>query len=655
MTMAGASTAGAATLQFLGLEPEPPVNPEWLALSGDGASLYVVGDHDDAVATYARNPATGALTLVETEHDGTAGVDGLDGARAVAVSPDDQHVYVASVVDDAVAVFARDAGTGALGFIESERNGVGGVEGLDGAFAVTVSPDGTSVYVASIDAGAIASFHRDTGTGELEFVEAELDGTAGVDGLAGALAVAVSPDNASVYVASLIDDAVVVFDRDVGTGALDFVERERDGVAGVDGLDNGESVAVSPDGAHVYVASSGDHAVAAFARDPGTGALSFIEAERDGVAGIDGLLGIHALALSADGASLYAAGSGDNTIALFTRDAGTGTLSFVEALRDGFGGVDGLYGAEFVAPSPDGGHVYVASTADDAVAIFGQRCGNGVLDPGEECDDGNTLPDDGCEPTCTPTGCGDGAIAGVEECDDGNILSGDCCTPGCELEPENSPCADDGSACTEDRCDGDGACGNSPIIGPCDDGNPCTQDDACSAGVCTGIAGPTSGCRAPNKGRVLLRGDRLTWLWANGQETDLAALGDPYLFGGTDYFLCIYDASADPQPRFAALAPAGGSCAQERPCWRDGIGNLRIDYVDVFGTPDGLFMIRLKAGPDGTARVLVRGKGPNLDVPALPFVPPVTIELHTEEGECWGADYDTPMVNDGDVFKARFE
>ena len=28
-------------------------------------------------------------------------------------------------------------------------------------------------------------------------------------------------------------------------------------------------------------------------------------------------------------------------------------------------------------------------------------CGNGVMDPGEECDDGNTAPFDGCQPDCT--------------------------------------------------------------------------------------------------------------------------------------------------------------------------------------------------------------------------------------------------------------
>ncbi|MFW5924634.1 MAG: hypothetical protein ACOCV4_00620 [Myxococcota bacterium] len=36
-------------------------------------------------------------------------------------------------------------------------------------------------------------------------------------------------------------------------------------------------------------------------------------------------------------------------------------------------------------------------------------CGNGTLEPGETCDDGNTVADDGCDPSCqvesTPSGC----------------------------------------------------------------------------------------------------------------------------------------------------------------------------------------------------------------------------------------------------------
>src|SRR5207249_455274 len=33
------------------------------------------------------------------------------------------------------------------------------------------------------------------------------------------------------------------------------------------------------------------------------------------------------------------------------------------------------------------------------------QCGDGVLDPGEECDDGNVQSGDGCSATCRPEVC----------------------------------------------------------------------------------------------------------------------------------------------------------------------------------------------------------------------------------------------------------
>ncbi len=61
-------------------------------------------------------------------------------------------------------------------------------------------------------------------------------------------------------------------------------------------------------------------------------------------------------------------------------------------------------------------------------------CGNGVLDDGEECDDGNTTDGDGCAAGCaleyTP-GCGNGVLDAGEECDDGNNADGDGCSAGC--------------------------------------------------------------------------------------------------------------------------------------------------------------------------------------------------------------------------------
>jgi cysteine-rich repeat protein len=60
------------------------------------------------------------------------------------------------------------------------------------------------------------------------------------------------------------------------------------------------------------------------------------------------------------------------------------------------------------------------------------RCGNGELEAGEECDDGNQVAADRCLTTCKLATCGDGIKrAPVEECDDGNRVDGDGCSRAC--------------------------------------------------------------------------------------------------------------------------------------------------------------------------------------------------------------------------------
>src|SRR5262245_33144671 len=60
-------------------------------------------------------------------------------------------------------------------------------------------------------------------------------------------------------------------------------------------------------------------------------------------------------------------------------------------------------------------------------------CGNGRLEPGEECDDGNAIDGDGCHHDCTLEACGDGVVVAGEECDDGNAIDGDGCDHNCTL------------------------------------------------------------------------------------------------------------------------------------------------------------------------------------------------------------------------------
>ena len=59
-------------------------------------------------------------------------------------------------------------------------------------------------------------------------------------------------------------------------------------------------------------------------------------------------------------------------------------------------------------------------------------CGDGVVQAGEVCDDGNQDDSDACLVTCSPAKCGDGEVqAGVEACDDGNADDLDACSDAC--------------------------------------------------------------------------------------------------------------------------------------------------------------------------------------------------------------------------------
>jgi uncharacterized repeat protein (TIGR01451 family) len=271
--------------------------------------------------------ADAKLTFVEVHFDSIGGVDGLWDVKSVAVSPDGKHLYAAGFTDSAVGVFSRDPTTGALTFLESQRDDAEGVDGLGGVRFVTVSPDGKHLYAASQTDNAVAVFSRNSTTGSLTFVEAQQDGVGGVDGLFIVTSVTISPDGKHVYTTSHGDDAVAVFSRSSTTGALTFMEVQKDGVGGIDGLFAAASVVVSPDGKHVYTASIGYDAVAVFSRNSTTGALTFVEAHQDGVAGVDGLDGASSLASSPDGKHLYTTGQIDDAVAVFSVATTTNSTS----------------------------------------------------------------------------------------------------------------------------------------------------------------------------------------------------------------------------------------------------------------------------------------------------------------------------------------
>ena len=72
---------------------------------------------DAALVVFRRDPQSGTLTYVETQHGGVTGVEGMRLPNFVRPSPDGAYLYVSSY--DAVVVFARDAATGQLTFVQA--------------------------------------------------------------------------------------------------------------------------------------------------------------------------------------------------------------------------------------------------------------------------------------------------------------------------------------------------------------------------------------------------------------------------------------------------------------------------------------------------------------------------------------------------------
>ncbi|MCP4201263.1 MAG: lactonase family protein [bacterium] len=331
-----------------------------------------------------------------------SGIQGLRGVRQVALSPDGKHAYAAVALDDALIVFSIHSATGKLTFVESFFDTDVGIDGLDSARSLAVSPDGKNVYVAALVDSSISWYDRDSGTGKLTFNAIIKDTDVGIDGLGGAHAVVVSPDGEHVYVAARSEDEVSVFTRAGATGDLTFLEIEDDGVGGVDGLDAAEALALSPDGEHLYVAGENDNAVAVFERETAAGAnfgkLTFLEVEREGVGGVDGMTGANGVAVSPDGDNVYVAcertGGGGDWAAVFTRDdnsmSGTfGELTFVQDLQEeDFGtATTGIFAFctgvgpdnSGVAVTPDDSQAYLTNPFRGTVAVFDRSVVDGSL------------------------------------------------------------------------------------------------------------------------------------------------------------------------------------------------------------------------------------------------------------------------------------
>jgi DNA-binding beta-propeller fold protein YncE len=398
--------------------PAPFLGSNAVAISRDGKNVYVAASRSDAIAIFRRNARTGKLT----QRSGTAGciaakgasgcaeARGLNGPNSVAVSADGKNVYATSLISDAVTTFRRKGSTGAL----TQLRGVSGCianravpgcaagRALDGPDVVTVSPDGDNVYVGAFIGNAVAAFARNASTGALTqpsdatgcTTNAPTDGCATGLALAAPEGMAISADGNNVYVATAVSNALGVFTRNPSTGGLTqatdgtgcIVNSPLSGCTTGTQLGGANAVAVSSDDDNVYVTSLLSNSLTTFNRAPSTGQLT----QQTGtsacviyVLAVGCSLGRafsapEGLAVSSDGASVYAAAFKSGAVDVFNRNADSGAL-IQKPRRRGCLTKPGtpdcararaLRGVSSVAVSPDGKHLYSGSFASDAVGVF---------------------------------------------------------------------------------------------------------------------------------------------------------------------------------------------------------------------------------------------------------------------------------------------
>ena len=153
----------------------------------------------------------------------------------------------------------------------------------------------------------------------------------------------------------------------------------------------------------------------------------------------------------------------------------------------------------------------------------GGQCGNGAIDPDEECDDGSRNSDsapDACRTNCTVPHCGDGVADSGEDCDLNDFRSATCqslglgngdlqCTPDCTLDRSGCTCGngavDPGEECDYGRDNSDtepNACRTNCTVAHCGDGvtdlgeecddgpqNSDSEPDACRTNCITHYCG----------------------------------------------------------------------------------------------------------------------------------------------------------------------
>lgn len=425
----------------------------FLALSPSGHRLYIGGTDVGQWRVWVIDATTNTtLTNIAIQEPRGMAIDPL-GTRLYVASADD-HVYVVDTSTNAVITSIPVAGP----------------------WGVVVSPDGSRVYTSNYFSISVTAIDTASDT---------VIGTLPLPGGAGPKGLAIAPSGATLYVTRPSLNGVAVIDT--ATFTLTTT---------VTGIGNDPSrIAVNPAGTQAYAACE-------------NGNLFVIDTASNTVVANVPVSPNGGIGVTPDGTKLYAL-KGNAPPDIKVLDA---TTYAVLTTITGLGGAnsEGLFIGP-ICPGCDDGN---PCTADACNTVSGVCTHTNITGPCSS--DGNLCTDDVCDgsgscthpPVTAGASCNDGLYCnGSDTCDNGGtcVHTGDPCTGGPEcadtcneatntcIADVSTPCTNDGNACTNDHCDGAGACIHPPNVASCDDGLFCTGVDTCAGGSCQHTGNPCTG------------------------------------------------------------------------------------------------------------------------------------------------------------------
>ena len=299
-------------------------NPEFLALHPNGRVVYALtqvktadGKNSAAVAAFALDPATGRLTLLNTEPTGRGGLTHL------AVDATGRMVVAASYGNSYVVSFplAADGRVGTTASLLDQAGPLGPKSDRQNAphpHSVTISPDNRFAFVADLGVDRVFSYALAPETGAIALNAA---GAVTIEAGAGPRHTKFSPDGKSFYVLNELDGSVTACRYDAARGVATPFQRVSTEPDDYAGRHSCSELRVHPNGRFVYAANRGPNTITVFARDEATGALTRLEVVPTGGQNPRNFN------LTPDGAWLVCGHQDSGNLTVFKVNAATGRLT----------------------------------------------------------------------------------------------------------------------------------------------------------------------------------------------------------------------------------------------------------------------------------------------------------------------------------------